>query len=95
MQLSDTERRLGEAVASRAELAQDIEDLLLVATTDEDAEGFVTAYHFKTGALHRLLGKARQAMPAEWSVDSHLGAHPDNIPTPEGRLISATPKDRP
>jgi hypothetical protein len=45
------------------ELAQGIEDLLAVAIVDEDVEGYVTAYHFKTGALHKLLGKARGYAP--------------------------------
>ncbi len=44
-------------------LAQGFEDLLLVATTDTDDEGFITAYHFNTGALHRLLAIARQLCP--------------------------------
>jgi len=41
-------------------LGQGIEDLIAVAVTDVDGEGIITAYHFKTGALHRLLGAARQ-----------------------------------
>lgn len=45
------------------ELAQGIEDLLLVATVDADDDGYITAYHFKTGALHRLLAKAREYAP--------------------------------
>jgi hypothetical protein len=45
------------------ELAQGIEDLLLVATVDTDDDGYVLAYHFKTGALHRLLAKARAYAP--------------------------------
>jgi hypothetical protein len=49
--------------AALKELAQGIEDLIAVATKDEDGDGFVTAYHFKTGAMHRLLGRARQLSP--------------------------------
>jgi hypothetical protein len=41
------------------DLCQAFEDLIAVATVDVDADGWITAYHFKTGALHRLLGKAR------------------------------------
>lgn len=41
-------------------LKQQVEDTVLVAVTDSDEEGFITAYHFKTGAIHRLLAKARQ-----------------------------------
>jgi hypothetical protein len=44
---------------------QDFEDLLMVATKDEDADGFISAYHFKTGAIHRMLGKVRQRYETE------------------------------
>lgn len=48
------------------ELRQQVEDTILVAQTDEDSEGGITAYHFKTGAIHRLLAKAREGDgPAE------------------------------
>ncbi len=36
-----------------------IEETIMVAKTDEDADGFISAYHFKTGAIHRLLAAAR------------------------------------
>lgn len=45
------------------DFCQSFEDLLALATTDEDADGFISAYHFKTGAIHRLLGKVRQWSP--------------------------------
>lgn len=54
-----------EAIANREELVTDIENLFLVATTDEDADGFIAAYHFKTGALHRLLAKDRQPLRSQ------------------------------
>ena len=41
-------------------LRQQVEDTILVAKTDEDANGFISAYHFQTGAIHRLLAEARQ-----------------------------------
>lgn len=41
------------------DLCQAFEDLIAVATVDVDADGWITAYHFQTGALHRLLGKVR------------------------------------
>lgn len=41
-------------------LRQQVEDTILVAQTDVDAEGGITAYHFKTGAIHRLLAEARK-----------------------------------
>ena len=41
-------------------LRQQIEDTIAVAETETDADGFITAYHFKTGAIHRLLAMARQ-----------------------------------
>jgi hypothetical protein len=44
-------------------LRQQVEDTVMVAKTDEDAEGFVTAYRFQTGAIHRLLAKAREPLP--------------------------------
>lgn len=56
-------KRVAEVECERDQLAQGIEDLVAVATTDADAEGYVVAYHFKTGALHRLLGMARQLSP--------------------------------
>lgn len=46
------------------DLCQAFEDLIAVATVDVDADGFISAYHFKTGALHRLLGKVR-SLPQE------------------------------
>ena len=36
-----------------------VEETVMVAQTDEDADGFVSAYHFKTGAIHRLLAAVR------------------------------------
>lgn len=41
-------------------LRQQVEDTIAVAQTDEDEQGFITAYHFKTGAIHRLLAEARR-----------------------------------
>jgi hypothetical protein len=46
-----------------AALRQQVEDTILVAQTDADAEGWITAYHFKTGAIHRLIAKAREPGP--------------------------------
>src|SRR5262245_48331988 len=64
-QLAEARAALQTANERLREFAQDFEDLLLVATKDEDAEGIITAYHFKTGAIHRLLGKVRGvALPA-------------------------------
>lgn len=39
-------------------LRQQVEDTIMVAKTDSE-DGFITAYHFKTGAIHRLLGRVR------------------------------------
>jgi hypothetical protein len=50
------------------DLCQAFEDLIAVAKVDVDADGWITAYHFKTGALHRLLGKARSLPPALYRV---------------------------
>jgi hypothetical protein len=55
------EERLREALS---ELRQQVEDTVLVATTDTDDEGWITAYHFKTGAIHRLIAKARGPIPS-------------------------------
>jgi hypothetical protein len=41
-------------------LRQQVEDTIIVARTDVDAEDSITAYHFKTGAIHRLLAEARK-----------------------------------
>lgn len=43
-----------------AALRQQVEDTVIVAKTDTDDEGSITAYHFKTGAIHRLLAEARK-----------------------------------
>jgi len=42
------------------ELRQQVEDTIAVARTEADGSGFITAYHFQTGAIHRLLAKARE-----------------------------------
>lgn len=64
---SDNVRRLVDRVLEverqRDEIGQGVEDLIAVAKTDEDSDGHVTAYHFRTGALHRLLGLVRQVCP--------------------------------
>jgi hypothetical protein len=36
-----------------------VEETIMVAKTDEDADGFISAYHFQTGAIHRLLAAVR------------------------------------
>jgi hypothetical protein len=45
------------------ELRQQVEDTIVVAQKDVDAENWIIAYHFKTGAINRLLAKARDALP--------------------------------
>jgi len=72
------------------ELGQGIEDLIAVATTDVDGEGIITAYHFKTGALHRLLSVARQvpgvlqhAQMSGTTTGSGPKLRPDRIDTKE------------
>lgn len=45
------------------DLCQSFEDLIAVADVDVDSDGFISAYHFKTGALHRLLAKVRTIDP--------------------------------
>jgi hypothetical protein len=55
---------------------QDFEDLLVVATKDVDADGFVSAYHFKTGAIHRMLGKVRQ----RYGLTTPVASPPQGIP---------------
>lgn len=40
-------------------LRQQVEDTIAVAQTEEQ-HGFITAYHFQTGAIHRLLAEARK-----------------------------------
>lgn len=50
----------GAAQKDLVTLRQQVEDTIAVAQTDEDADGFITAYHFKTGAIHRLLAEARK-----------------------------------
>jgi hypothetical protein len=57
-------------------LRQQVENTILVAQTDADEEGWITAYHFKTGAIHRLLAKAREPVPS-------LAAAPET-PAPSG-----------
>jgi hypothetical protein len=53
---------IGEAGAREGlrALRQQVEDTIAVAETESDGEGFIKAYHFKTGAIHRLLALARQ-----------------------------------
>jgi hypothetical protein len=50
------------------DLRQQIEMAIALGQTDVDDEGHISAYHFKTGALHRLLAEARKgdgpALPA-------------------------------
>jgi hypothetical protein len=41
------------------ELRQQVEDTIMGAQKDEDSDGWITAYHFKTGAIHRLPAVAR------------------------------------
>lgn len=57
-------------------LRQRVEDTILVAQTDVDAEESITAYHFKTGAIHRLLAEARKGY---------------GTVTPDEELVYATP----
>lgn len=45
------------------ELSQSVENLLAVAEKDTDVDGYITAYHFKTGVLHRLLARTRSLSP--------------------------------
>lgn len=49
-----------DAHADLLALRQQVEDTIAVAQTDEDGDGFITAYHFKTGAIHRLLAEVRK-----------------------------------
>ncbi len=42
-----------------AMLKQLVEETIMVAKPDEDADGFISAYHFQTGAIHRLLAAVR------------------------------------
>ena len=42
-----------------AELKMRVQETIACARTDSDADGFITAYHFKTGAIHRLLKDVR------------------------------------
>lgn len=53
------EQDQGERDLLRA-LRQQVEDTIAVAKTENDDDGFITAYHFKTGAIHRLLAEARK-----------------------------------
>lgn len=53
-------RMFQKSQAALHALRQQVEDTVLVAQTDTDEEGTITAYHFKTGAIHRLLAKARE-----------------------------------
>lgn len=41
-------------------LRQRVEEADRLAEKEEDADGFIVAYHFKTGAWHRLLAEARK-----------------------------------
>lgn len=59
---------VGEAVAAPlaaerpdelAMLKRLVEETIMVAKTDEDGDGFTSAYHFQTGAIHRLLAAVR------------------------------------
>jgi hypothetical protein len=52
--------RLEKAEKALFELRQQVEHTVIVAETEEDDHGWITAYHFKTGAIHRLLAKARE-----------------------------------
>jgi hypothetical protein len=54
------ESALKEAREALRLLRQQVEDTIAVAQTDECKDGFITAYHFQTGAIHRLLAMARQ-----------------------------------
>jgi acyl-CoA reductase-like NAD-dependent aldehyde dehydrogenase len=42
------------------ELRMRVEEADALARKDEDADGFITAYHFNTGAWHRLLAEVRK-----------------------------------
>lgn len=44
------------------ELKQQVEDTIAVAVTEDDEDGFIKAYHFKTGAIHRLLAMSRKSI---------------------------------
>lgn len=50
---------LTQDAAELLQLRQQVEDTVGAAQTEADAEGWITAYHFKTGAIHRLLAMAR------------------------------------
>jgi hypothetical protein len=58
-------RMFEKSQASLYALRQQVEDTVLVAQTDQDGEGTIMAYHFKTGAIHRLLAKAREGQPQD------------------------------
>lgn len=66
-------------------LKQLVEETVMVATTDEDGEGFISAYHFKTGAIHRLLAAVRTGNYPAHIVQQHPSAEPkvDEPPQPE------------
>lgn len=42
-----------------AELKMRVQETIMQAETDTDKDGWITAYHFKTGAIHRLLKDVR------------------------------------
>lgn len=52
--------KLEKAERALFELRQQVEHTIMVAETDVDGNDWITAYHFKTGAIHRLLAKARE-----------------------------------
>ncbi|MCA1670321.1 MAG: hypothetical protein LC793_23655 [Thermomicrobia bacterium] len=50
-------------IAARAdlhELRMRVEEADALARKDEDADGWITGYHFNTGAWHRLLAEVRK-----------------------------------
>lgn len=53
-------------------LRQRVEDTVIVAKTDVDEGGGITAYHFKTGAIHRLLAEARQGDGPESAESNYV-----------------------
>lgn len=63
--VAETPLTVEDTKAELRVLRQQIEDTIAVAETESDKDGFISAYHFKTGAIHRLLAEARKG-------DSHI-----------------------
>lgn len=49
-----------KAIEALHELRMKVEEAVMLAEKEEDREGNVSAYHFKTGSIHRLLAEARK-----------------------------------